>query len=199
MSNSDRLQDSSTFYISGFARLGQECRALAFGTLLSSRVAEAFQLQLLEDSRVARNYEALWMSTLQEMKWVVSIDDKVWQMLAAAGPQLWQELKDDVIRASHISLHFIWRRVLAPALELPWRLVRGNIKENLENLAAGDEPTEPASSNLWNLMQLRCPIELLVRIVKLVGEAPWTSLPAEQQHGSLAALRRCHKGYNANT
>ena len=84
------FQESLNFNIGGFARLDQGCRALAIGTSVASRVAEAFQLQLLEDSRVARNYEALWMSTLEGMKWIVSIDDKVWQMLAAAGPQLWQ-------------------------------------------------------------------------------------------------------------
>ena len=64
------------------------------------------------------------------------------------------------------------------------------MKKNMENLAAGDCPDEPVSSQLWELwhggsMQPQC-----VQVLKLLAEVGWTSLPCEQQHGSFAQLRR---------
>ena len=54
-------------------------------------------------------------------------------------------------RRTLLSISF-WRRVLVPAGQLPWGLVAGNIQENLKELAAGEEPEEPAGKQFWKLM-----------------------------------------------
>ena len=64
---------------------------------------------------------------------------------------------------------------------------------------ADDCPEEPVSSQLWHLMKASFPRHQLVGTVKLLGECPWTSLPAEQQHGSLALLKRWHPDYGMDT
>ena len=140
------------------------------------------------------------MSCVEEMKWVVSIPDEVWRMLAVGTPSPWEQLKDETIMASHVCEHFIWRRVISPASELPWKLVRGDRLSNLRSLAKLESPPEePVSGNMWHLLQTDYPEESLVRVLDLLAEVPWTSLPAEQQHGSLAVLRRWHKDYSAGT
>ena len=109
-------------------------------------------------------------------------------------------LTDKCIEAAHVAFHFIYRRIFVPAAELPWRLVRGDIAGNLERLASDDCPEEPVSKNMWILMNEKgFNKDQLVATVRMLGEAGWTSLPAEQQHASLAMLHKWHPYYDTKT
>eukprot|EP00974_Lingulodinium_polyedra_P019943 1927692-Lingulodinium_polyedra.AAC.1 len=48
----------------------------------------------------------------------------------------------------------------------------------------------PVSGPLWELLHLKCPMAKVVATIKLLGDAPWTTLPCEQLRGSLAVFRR---------
>ena len=104
-------------------------------------------------------------------------------------------MKDMCLKAAHVSYHFLWRRVLHPAQGLPWSLCRGDIEDNLEELSKMECPEEPVSKQLWMLMSMKHSMPQLVSVIRLIGEIGWTSLPAEQQHGSLAAIKRWHPDY----
>ena len=168
---------------------------------ISSRIAEGIQSELLEDSRIASTYASLWDTAAQEMRWVIDLPMWVWSALASVAQSSPEQIQDEAIAASHISFHFLWRRVLQPASELPWRLFRGDIESNLEAMKAGPQPEEPCSSQLWELMHDHplFPRSNLVGVVELLGQVSWSSLPAEQQHGSLAALHRWHPEYELDT
>ena len=58
---------------------------------------------------------------------------------------------------------------------------------------------EPVSRNLWDLLQRDFNMAQLVAAVDVLGEAGWTSLPAEQQHASLAMLHKWHPDYETKT
>ena len=49
-------------------------------------------------------------------------------------------------------LFFFHWRVLTPAYQLPWTLVRGEVKENLGDLAAGPRPKNETAERVWELM-----------------------------------------------
>ena len=155
-------------------------------------MAEGFQAELLEDSRVAATYPALWRAAAEELRWIVDLPMSTWQSLASVVGCTAEDLRGDTIAASHVSFHFIWRRVLEPAGQLPWRLCRGDIVSNLEALAAADKPDEPCSAQMWKLLRREVPYSMaqLVEVVELLAQVSWSSLPPEQQHGSLAALHR---------
>lgn len=97
-------------------------------------------------------------------------------------PQL-EELWAKSISGGRVSYHFFWRRVLKPAGELLWSSVRRDELRNLEELAEGPLPQEPVSRQLWMLMSLGVSRPQLVASVKLLGEADWSTLAPEQQHG----------------
>ena len=163
-----------------------------------SRVAEGFQAELMTDNRVAARHGELWAAATKELKYVVDLPDHLWCKLAQVSDGLTAtQLKDRVIRGAHVSYHFLWRRVLKPAGGLPWRLVRGNVDENLDWLAAQPAaPSEPCSKNMWYLLQNdRLPRAHLKAVVSLLGECSWSSMPAEQQHASVALLHRWHPEY----
>ena len=150
----------------------------------------------MKDNRVASRYNELWAAATKEMKYVVDIPDHLWSKLAQASSSLTPtKLKDRVISGAHVSYHFLWRRVLKPAGDLPWRLCRGDVDHNLDCLAAMEEPAEPCSRNLWHLLQGPFPKAQLRGVVKLLGECSWSSMPAEQQHASVALLHRWHPEY----
>ena len=133
---------------------------------------------------------------------MIGLSMSTWKALASVAGCTAVELRDDTIAASHVSYHFLWRRVLEPAGQLPWRLCRGNIESNLRALAAEeDEPEEPCARQFWNLLRRDVPFPMaqLVGTVELLGQISWSSLPAEQQHGSLAALHRWHPEYEMET
>ena len=99
-------------------------------------------------------------------------------------------------------LSFLWRRVLEPAGQLPWRLCRGDIESNLRALAAEeDEPEEPCSRQFWLLLnrEVPYPVVRLVKTVELLCQISWSILPAKQQRGSLAALHRWRPYYEMET
>ena len=154
----------------------------------------------MNDNRVAVQHEHLWHTAASELKWIIELEKSTWQLLACAAGLGYRTLRNDAISAAHISFHFMWRRILEPSADLPWRLVRGDIAENLIAMAAGECPDEPFSKQLWILQnQDTVPRSHLHEVVRLMGEAGWTSLVCEQQHGSLAQLRRHHPEYSANT
>ena len=86
--------------------------------------------------------------------------------------------------------------MLEPASNLPWRLCRGDLDENIDEIASLlDPPEEPCTSNIWHLIQEGFSKHQLKLVLEALGECPWSSLPAEQQHASVSLLHRWHPEY----
>ena len=101
-----------------------------------------------------------------------------------------EDLKSDCINGGHASYHFIFRRVLQAAQELPWSLARGDKKANLQGFRNGPMLDEPVSGQMWQLLHLGFNVEQLISTLELLSDVSRTTILAEQQHGSLAVLRR---------
>ena len=144
----------------------------------------------MADSRACRHIDRLWQCESEGMRWVVDIPATTWSSLARVAEMTTEGLKDSCIAASHVSFHFIWRRFLDVASEYPWSLSRGDVKGNLVRLKFSECPEEPMSAQLWQLMQMNHNLDELVGAVGLLREVGWSSMPAEQQHESLAQLKR---------
>ena len=188
-------------YLRGFHRLQVKGRKeFVCQAALYSRVTEGFMSELLEDARVARVYDRLWAAASEEMRWLVDLSPGVWQILGRACGLAGIDFADRCIHSGHISFHFLWRRVLQPASEMPWSLCRGDIKANLIALKLAECPGEPMSKQLWQLLQLNFPLaQLEKKTVALLQEVSWSTLVAEQQHASSAQLRKVHPSYSASS
>ena len=194
-----RDHDSDLFYLKGYQRLTRPGKQFLVKSAMISRVAEAFQTLLMEDSRVAKVYPALWAAAAEEMKWLVDLDADVWSMLGETCGMVGSDLASKCIAGGHTSFHFLWRRVLRPASQLPWSLCRGNVAENIRGLADAPCPEEPVSKQLWQLLSMGYSARKVEMTIGLLGEIPWTTLVAEQQHGSLAQFKRHHPEYGPLT
>ena len=190
---------NSLFFLRGFDRLTASRVEFMVCAGVVSRVAEAVQLALMRDNRVAQTCDDLWETAAKELKWVITLPESTYTVLGDLCDRPGAAVKDSCIHSAHLSFHFFYRRVLVPVGELPWCLVKGDIGRNLDDLAAEECPEEPMSKNLWLLMHRQFPKGQLVETVAMLGEAGWTSMPAEQQHASLAQLHKWHPGYDAGT
>ena len=108
---------SSLFYLNGFSRLSSERRAFVVTAAMVSRVSEAAMQELLADARVAQTYGALWEALSEDMLWLLTLDDYVWQQLAVVADIPSEELRSNCIAGAHVSFHDFWRRALDPASE----------------------------------------------------------------------------------
>ena len=133
----------------------------------------------MEDPRVLLQYDEIRKVASEDLLWVASLEE-------ADG------FKSSVVATADLSYHFIWRRVLRSASEYPCSLERGDVKENLTDLSNSDRPSEPMASQCWLQMQVGFILRQSGETVKLLQYCNWTSTIAEQQHGSLAALKRPH-------
>ena len=166
---------------------------------MAAWVSESVQVELMSDNRVAALHGQLWHTAASEVKWLVDLRESTWEAIGAASGMDAMDLRDKAIRAAHISFHFLWRRVLEPSADLPWSLARGDVEANLQELADGDCPDEPFSKHIWQLYHGNYHRVHLLDTIKLLGEVGWTSMVCEQQHGSLAQLRRRHPEYSMHT
>ena len=141
------------WFLKGYVRLHTEHQNFFSKTAIVSRVAEAFQMQLMRDSRVGLRYEELWECITVELKWILHMPEAVWLSIGKAVGSPGKQLRGECIAAAHVSYHFLWRRVLQPASALPWSLLRGGtIRANLTEMFDGPKPDEPVSAQLWELM-----------------------------------------------
>ena len=188
-------QKGSLYYLNGFGRLNNSLKLFMVRCAVVSRVAESVLLDLMEDPRVCQRYSALWEIMCEEMMWVATLGQVVWEKLAHISGACAHDLKSDCIRASHVSFHFFWRRCLKVAGGLPWSLARGNLEQNLDDLVSGPCPHESVAKQIWLLMQVKFPVQLLCQALQLLREVPWTTMLVEQQHGVVSAIHRHHPDF----
>jgi len=193
-------QPSKLYYLNGFKRLTPEVRLLLVEVAVASRVSEDALASLMEGPRVVVTYHELWQTLAEEMRWVVTLPTSTWEKLASVTSATADILRADCIAASHVSMHFSWRRVLEPASRRPWSLARGDLAANLDALAAEEEdPADEVSHQLWLLARNGFPRAQLLGVLRLMQEIGWSTMTVEQQHGSVATLRRLHPEYGVET
>ena len=138
-------KSNSLFFLRGFDRLTASRLEFMAVAAVVGRVPEAVQADLMNDNRVAKAADSLWETAAKEVKWVIDLPDSTFALLAELFDKTGPAVKDACINAAHVSFHFMYRRFLEVAGELPWSLCRGNIGQNLEDLAADECPDEPVS------------------------------------------------------
>ena len=104
----DTMQVSAhLFYLKGFTRLTKPKTTFLAQAAIVSRIAEALQVELMEDSRVAIRYPVLWATVTEEMKWVADLPTSFWVRLASVSDIGACEMKDTCIAAAQKSYQFI--------------------------------------------------------------------------------------------
>ena len=190
---------SSDYFIGGFARLGCPEKAFLAQAAVVSRVSDAVHVLLMEDGRVLSQLDALKEAMEDEMQWMVNLPPFFWSTVASICSMAPHEVRQKALDAGHTCIGFFHYRVFAAAQERPWSLASGNVPGNLDGLRMEDEPLEPTTRKIWLQLRAGLPRKMIERQVRLLRDVCWSSLPAEQLHGTAAGIRRHHPEYTVDT
>ena len=159
------------FFLNGFGRLIDEGRRVLVESSVVSGVIEGVMCALMDDPRVCRQYDELWLTVSEDMLWICKLPHDVWVVLASVAMVDPVELRSSCISAAHTAKHFFWRRVLEPAGQRPWSLARGDLSANLRNLALEEEPPQgQVTWQFWLLMRAGFSLRQLVKALELIAD-----------------------------
>lgn len=192
--------NSSNYHLHGFQRLTPVVRQHAVILGMASWPAEALQLDLLEDDRVALRAVALKEAFSEEMEWLQSVGQLAWARLCAAravdsspSPLSPSDLRSATVSASHVAAAYTSRKLWRVVDGLLWSLAQGDIKANLMQLKSnGYSGTEPFTLQLHRLLLGGFSCDRLTEAVEFLRSCPWSTVTVEQAHGSMAVLHRFH-------
>ena len=113
------------------------CKNFVFLCGLSSRVAEAALLSVMEDNRLALKVEEVDNSMEEELAYMDKVPLPVWKLTAQHLDMGALSLRSAVLQAGHIQKAFVNVRCLDRFRQPPWSLCRGDVVKNMEQLKNG--------------------------------------------------------------
>ena len=114
---------------------------------LVASVCETAHATALQEERLLRIADDLEQTVLQEVQFLVSTTTYTWTRVhALIGDAAYTvaDFRSDCILAGHVSASYIERRVFVQLRGYPWALARGDIGQNLRELAAHPNPQGPS-------------------------------------------------------
>ena len=189
---------ASEYHLHGFDNLTPQVIRYAIAASLSANICDAVLVELLADARVALRLEHLQTTMLEELTWLADMSPFSWSVLPGLVDCSAATLRSDTLRSANISAGCIHRKVFRVAQQLPWSLVRGDVRSNLQTLMQGPPPSDDTSLKIFKLMQVRFSPNKLVEGIARIADVPWTTSIVEQGHGSAATLHRAHPLYGVD-
>ena len=194
---------ATNFHLHGFVdKLSLTVRTYACVASIAAYPADALQVELLEDDRVARRPLELKEALGEEVRWVAQLDDFTWGRLAqiAGGDSATSayDLRSAALSAVHVSCAYIHKKIFEVVDGFPWKLAEGDISRNLDRLAKdGYTGEDPATLKLLGLLRIGYNRARLADGVALLRDIPWSTKTVEQAHGSMAVIHRLHPTMSA--
>ena len=189
------------YHLHGIVRLSDSIRKYTVVASVVSFVPDAVLVEVMLDDRLVRRPAELHEAMVDELKWLEAIGSFTWQRLAAVvGKGVSSEsLRSECVNAAHIAASYINRKVFDVICEFPWKLAVGDVRRNLEQLEASDEViSDTFAAQVRALLRIGFNRDKLVDAVVLLKEVPWSTVPVEQAHGSIAVLHRFHPLYSCD-
>ena len=147
------------------------------------------------DDRLLRHQDDLLSVLYEEAGVAHALPPLVWVRLSAMiGEECHPEvLRSECLNALHVAMAYAYDKVFRPLTEYPWKLVVGDIAQNLLVLAAlPGPPPEDNAQKLWTLLQAGHSHGPLIQALTLVRDVPFSTINVEQAHGSSATVQRFH-------
>ena len=192
-------------HLHGIERLHTKFMVSVIIIAVSSQVSDDMMKSVLADDRVAAKLDELKEIQSTALKFQVRIPLSTWKRLA----DLTKEVKPGLIvsgdmvapgvlrshclRAGHVQAAYQHHKFLEPAEQYPWKLFRGNLNQNLDTLSGiTTKLQDTTTEKIFQMLKLGVSRAALVSGIELLGEVSWSSVAAEQGHGSCATVRRFH-------
>lgn len=188
----------SKYFIGGFARLSSEVLHYAVVASVSAWPCDALMTEVFTDDRLLRRGADLRALFIEEVQWIQDLSWSVWQRFGRIADRRPEALRHDCLRAANLAGAYIDRKVWAHMRRLPLSLAVGDVCHNLQLLEAmSHDPHDEVSCKLRQLMRIGYNRSILEDSLRLIAEIHWTTNGAEQGHGSMSVVHKCHRQYGS--
>ena len=200
--------DSSTsmYNLTGFKGADFKVRRFMAVTSLASLPTETILLKIMKDDRVLRQVADFEQTLEDKITYIETLPIYCFERLRRIAGDLDNDysvadLKHDTLEAAHISVAYVFVKLLYFVHRLPFKLTQGDIGRNLEELfaTAEDQISDHLSLRIFHLHELGVSFQYLVRCLQLLRDTACTTNMVEQCHGSGACLMRDHQTYEERT
>ena len=156
-------------------------------------------MEMMSDDRVVLKRTDLYSLVSEELAFLDGLPCDFWARAArACGPdECPHKLVSDTLLGAQCASAYLHRKVFRVVESYPWSLADGDIRGNLAELRALPKPPrDEVTWRIWHLLQQQDDrLEDLVPVIVLMQYIPWSTIAAEQGHGSQAAVHRYHPRY----
>jgi len=183
------------FHLGGWHKFDQHCRMYAAVMCIVCWPVESTHSEIVKDDRVVCSQEAAFNAGCEELDWMNTIHPYVWQRLGEVAGMSAPEFCSVCKTCAHRAFAFLYRRAFRHNEERPWSMAKGDVEENLRNLAAEDDvPTEENTMKVWRLLrETRMPWSEIHEGVSLARSVSKSTKGVEEAHASASARLRRHK------
>ena len=192
---------TSSYHLNGFQRLSPEVTLLMVVLTLVGSLVNSIHTLMMDDHRLALHLDSFRLVLREELDAAHSRPPLVWERLATlvSSDQDWQALRSQCLNSLHIAAAYIEEKALGPFSDYPWKFATGSAVSRLEELESLPEaPAEVNAQKLWKLLQAGYPKAKLAAVLGLLKQAPFSTMPVEQAHGSSATVKKFHPTLEIN-
>ena len=125
----------SQYHIHHHRRFNHDVGLYIASAALASFPAETFLAAIIRDDRLAKNIDALEREFLDELELLERMPLWSWARIADSFENMTaHDLRSATLHISHVTAAYVYRKSFKPAKTWPWRLARGDIRQNPEAL-----------------------------------------------------------------
>lgn len=181
----------SHYYIKGFTRLNKRIKRMMAQVICTGQVSTAPLFLLVQDNRLAMTLPTIDLEIDTRAMDAMTLDHEVLENISEVLEVSASTLRDDIMIGVAAQVAYA-RNGLREVRCLPWTLCQGDIAGNLESLHRGTKPEEDVAGRIYDLMEAGTSIASLVPVIRMLGNAPWTTKAVEDPHSQAQSIMRAH-------
>ena len=189
--------------LGGFTRCSPEVRKYLALCGMGTIVANTVALELLRDDRWLLRAPEILEKASEEMNLLLSMPAFIWHAVARVcdGGFDGRELKACALQVANISMAYIHRECVSVLSQEPWCHAQGDIEANVQAIGKRDPSTivDYTTLQIRRLLGLGVPVAAVVRALRLLQHAPFSTTMVEQSHGGGATILRQHRQFSPST
>ena len=172
-------------------KLRPEIVGFAVKAAVSTFVSDAALGSLLSDERLAMTVNMIEEEIDCELDYVATLPLQVWEFLSDMCHLPAHQLRSDAYAGALAAAAFL-KDKFSCAKRLPWTLC-DHPQNRLEELLAGDQPSEEVSSRIWSLGRLGYSTTELCDGIHMLGRMSWSQVRTEQGHSAASVVMKQHR------
>ena len=143
-------------YLHGYEKLNEQVRYFVCISAVASYIPDAALALLMADDRMVRRAFDVQTAMEEELRFIDSLSNFYWNRIhtVSGGLVTAFTLRSDAMKAAFTAYAFVMHKVVKPYLQPPFSLCRGDIQQNLVELARSPgKPQNVVASKIWSLLR----------------------------------------------